>query len=93
MSTMENTLELDLGILQAPILDERPWAVFAACRGADSDLFFPLSKDHEMQAVTICGTCPVLDDCLDYAVEAGERFGVWGGTTERQRRRLLRELA
>jgi WhiB family redox-sensing transcriptional regulator len=90
--TMENTLELDLGILRAPILDERPWAVFAACRDADSDLFFPLTKDQESQAVAICGICPVLDDCLDYALDAGERYGVWGGTTERQRKRLLREL-
>lgn len=90
--TMENTLELDLGILQAPVLEERPWAVFAACRDADSDLFFPMTKDQETQAVTICNTCPVLDDCLDHALEARERFGVWGGTTEKQRKRLLREL-
>ena len=89
---MENTLEMDLGILQAPILEERPWAVFAACRGGDADLFFPLTKDQEVQAVTICATCPVLGDCLEYALDAGERYGVWGGTTEKQRRRLLREL-
>jgi WhiB family redox-sensing transcriptional regulator len=93
MSTMENTLELDLGFLQAPVLEERPWAVFAACRGIDSDLFFPLTKDQEAHALTICGTCTVLDDCLDYALGAGERFGVWGGTTEKQRRRLTREVS
>ncbi|RPI23017.1 MAG: WhiB family transcriptional regulator [Actinobacteria bacterium] len=90
---MENTLELDLGALRPPVLEERPWAVFAACRDADSDLFFPTTKEQESQALAICGICPVIDDCLDLALDSAERFGVWGGTTERQRRRLLRDLA
>jgi len=93
MTTMEDALEYDLGFLDAPVLAERPWAVFAACRDADSDLFFPATKAMERQALGVCETCPVVDDCLAFALDTRERFGVWGATTEQQRKRLLRELA
>jgi len=92
MNPMESTLEIDLGLFAAPVLEERPWAVFAACRGGDADLFFPATKDHERQAVALCRTCAVAGDCLDYALDARERFGIWGGRTEKDRRRLLRDL-
>ena len=77
--------------LAAPILDERPWAVFAACKEADADLFFGSSRDAERGALAMCGMCTVIDDCLEHALEARERFGIWGGKTEKARKRILRE--
>ena len=80
-------------LLPVPITEERPWVVFSACRDKDSDLFFPETKADERAAVAICASCPVQRDCLDYAIEADIRFGVWGGLNERQRRRLVRRGA
>jgi WhiB family redox-sensing transcriptional regulator len=78
--------------LAVPILEERPWAVFAACREADADLFFGSNRDAERGAVAICDMCTVIDDCLSHALEARERFGIWGGTNEKQRKQILRGL-
>jgi WhiB family redox-sensing transcriptional regulator len=52
--------------------------------------FFPQNKAEEAIALLICGICPVREDCLDHALETNERFGVWGGTTEKERRKLSR---
>jgi WhiB family redox-sensing transcriptional regulator len=90
MDTMDDTLEFDL--LTAPILDERPWGVFAACKAEMSLTFFPQNRQEERTALMICSTCPVVDQCLDHAIETNERFGVWGGTTERQRRKLAKRI-
>ena len=92
MPTMNEALEIEIGLLAAPILQERPWAVFASCKESDADLFFPASKKEERAALAVCTVCPVIDDCLEYALESKERFGVWGGTTEKERRRLLRRM-
>lgn len=79
--------------LMAPIDDERPWVVFGACRSADADLFFPMTKEDTERALAVCATCPVVAECLEYALEARERYGIWGGKTDKQRRRLLRRTA
>jgi WhiB family redox-sensing transcriptional regulator len=86
MNAMDDEILLD--ILSAPIIDERPWAVFASCRGERGMIFFPQNKAEEKTALAICGICPVRQDCLDHALATNERFGVWGGTTEKQRRKL-----
>jgi WhiB family redox-sensing transcriptional regulator len=78
--------------LLPPILEERPWAVFAACRSGDADLFFGNGREAERGALAMCEICTVLDDCLAHALEARERFGIWGGKTEKARKRILREL-
>lgn len=88
MDAMDDTLQFD--ILQPPLLDERPWAVFAACKDATEISFFPQKKDEERAALAICSICPVRDDCLEHALATNERFGVWGGYAERERRRLPR---
>jgi WhiB family redox-sensing transcriptional regulator len=75
---------------EAPVLDERPWAVFSACHTADPSLFFGGTRADERAAVIICSTCTVKDECLEFALGTRERFGVWGGTTERERKRMLR---
>ena len=79
--------------LQAPITEERPWVVFAACRDAEPDLFFPGSKADEARAKALCAICPVRNECYDYSLEARETFGVWGGLNEKQRRMKLRRTA
>lgn len=63
----------------------------AACVGANSDLFFPERGQSTRQAREICATCPALDPCLEYALGNRIRFGIWGGTSPRQRRGMLKE--
>lgn len=60
----------------------------ALCLQVDPDLFFPDSGQSAEPAKRICRRCPVRAECLEYALRHGERFGVWGGLSERQRRML-----
>jgi WhiB family redox-sensing transcriptional regulator len=64
------------------------WRDRAACRDADVELFFPEKGGSTRPAKAICATCPVQAPCLQWALEAGERWGVYGGKSERERRRL-----
>ena len=89
--TMNDSVGFDL--LEAPILEERPWAVFAACHESDPDIFFPASRAEEDRALALCAICPVREECLHYALESRERFGIWGGTTDKERRKLIRRIA
>lgn len=65
----------------------------AKCRGIDPDLFFPQSGGGPQQkaAQAVCKECPVKMECLEYALDHGEEFGIWGGLTSKARKRLLRE--
>lgn len=74
-------------------LDERPWAAYAACRTVDPDVFFPATEDDTASALRICRGCPVIEECRDWALDMRIRYGVWGGLTERDRRRVLRRSA
>ncbi|PRB01779.1 WhiB family transcriptional regulator [Microbacterium sp. MYb64] len=69
-----------------------PWKGQAACMQVDPDMFFPTKGDHESarNAVATCRTCPVVGDCLQYALEHRETQGVWGGLTPMQRKRIAR---
>jgi WhiB family redox-sensing transcriptional regulator len=69
------------------------WTDQAACRGTDTEIFFPANADEEAEALSICATCPVRAQCLEYAVRNKEIYGIWGGTTADQRRRIRRERA
>lgn len=64
------------------------WQAEASCRGVDAELFFPPTEEEASTAKAICGTCPVRLSCLAFALERNERFGVWGGLTEKERGRL-----
>jgi WhiB family redox-sensing transcriptional regulator len=66
------------------------WYEQAACRDADPDIFFPERGESLAPAKAICFTCPVWDDC--YQTGLRQKFGVWAGTSERERRRLRRRL-
>jgi WhiB family transcriptional regulator, redox-sensing transcriptional regulator len=75
------------------LIPDEHWTDHAICRGADPDLFFPIGYSGPLaaqvdQAKQICAHCPVLADCLDWALRAGEPDGIWGGTTPEERRRL-----
>lgn len=78
------------------LLPERPrWMARAACLHADPELFFPERRDRHAPraAKAVCGGCPVLRECRDYALADETLVGIWGGTTERERRALRREAA
>lgn len=78
------------------IVVDRSWQPVALCRGSHSHLFFPPNsserKDErerrEMRAKSICKVCPVNMECLEYALEIREPYGIWGGLTETERRSM-----
>jgi WhiB family redox-sensing transcriptional regulator len=59
----------------------------------DPDLFFPERGASTREAKEVCRGCVVREDCLEYALVNGEKFGIWGGMSERERRRLRRQRA
>lgn len=61
-----------------------------ACQGLDPEIFFPDRGESLKPAKAVCDQCIVKDECLEFALTSGERFGVWGGTSERERRRIRR---
>jgi|ERR1700679_4179552 WhiB family redox-sensing transcriptional regulator len=68
------------------------WRQLAACRSADPDLFFPVSggawTGQVEKAKALCGECRVRRQCLQYAISEDEAYGVWGGMTGDERRRV-----
>ena len=72
-------------------LTNQPWRVHAACRGVEPDVFYPVSDEEADVAKAICNVCSVRQTCLEYALTNRERDGVWGGATEKERRRILRQ--
>jgi WhiB family redox-sensing transcriptional regulator len=77
---------------------DKDWREQAACRGVDPDLFFPIGTSGPAllqidEAKQVCRTCAVRKPCLEWALGRGEDAGVWGGTTDDERRilRLLRQ--
>ncbi len=66
------------------------WQADAACRTIDTDLFFPASEAEAAPALAICATCPVRQECLEWALATRQHDGVWGGTTDSERRRIRR---
>jgi WhiB family redox-sensing transcriptional regulator len=75
---------------------ETDWRDHAACREMDPDLFFPIGTAGESvvqidEAREVCRTCPVCGPCLRWALDSGSA-GVWGGTTEDERRTLRRQI-
>jgi WhiB family redox-sensing transcriptional regulator len=68
--------------------DENPWRQRSACAGLDAEIFFPGRGESSAPAKQVCAGCPVSEECLEWALASGEKFGVWGGKSERERRRL-----
>ncbi len=69
------------------------WQARAACQGLDPSIFYPADDDdHAVHAAkTVCEQCPVADPCLEHALSYREKNGIWGGCTERERRRIIRQ--
>jgi WhiB family redox-sensing transcriptional regulator len=67
------------------------WRQKGACRGLDPEVFYPVSDEDAGAAKTVCATCVVREACLEYALNNREHDGVWGGATERERRRIVRQ--
>ena len=72
---------------------DRHWQERANCLGVDPDLFFPERGASTKEAKEVCRGCVVREDCLEYALANGEKFGIWGGLSERERRRIRRQRA
>lgn len=79
-----------LGGESAMIVVGEKWWKDAACLSADPDMFFPEKGGSTREAKRVCASCPVRAECLEYALDNDERYGVWGGLSERERRNLRR---
>lgn len=68
-----------------------PWMADGICGQVDGDLWFPEKGSSTAEAKRICMGCPVRDRCLEWALNSNERFGVWGGKSERDRRKITKD--
>lgn len=86
--TMDGRLEV------ADLLGDVPeWYERALCAQTDPEAFFPEKGGSTREAKRICSRCEVRIECLEYALCHDERFGIWGGLSERERRKLKRRVA
>ena len=74
-------------------MENEDWRVGAACRDTDPDLFFPVGTtgpaiEQISSAKAVCGECDAQSDCLEFALATNQDSGVWGGTSEEERRKL-----
>jgi len=69
---------------------DQEWQSRANCMGVDPELFFPERGSSTREAKEVCRGCVVQQDCLEFAIANGEKFGIWGGMSERERRRVRR---
>lgn len=75
------------------LLEPPAWHASAACRGKPTSWFYPDRGEATDQAKALCESCPVRAACTAHAMRVPERFGIWGGTSERQRKRMRRSAA
>lgn len=74
-------------------LQPTDWRSYAACRDTDPDLFFPVGTtgpalDQIAEAKRVCQACDAQSDCLEFALATNQDSGIWGGTSEEERRKL-----
>ena len=67
------------------------WRQQAACQGLDPEIFYPETDEEAGPAKAVCDQCAVRSTCLEHALGSRERDGVWGGATEKERRRIIRQ--
>lgn len=72
------------------VVDHQPWRERAACKGLGPGLFFSGRGEPSYQARAVCARCPVQPECFEHAQSQPERFGLWAGLSERERRKLRR---
>ena len=73
--------------------EDMSWQREANCLGVHPDLFFPERGASTREAKEVCRGCVVREACLEFALNNGEKFGIWGGMSERERRRIRRARA
>lgn len=73
-------------------LTQWSWMDSAACANADPEMFFPVPGDEAMnrKARAFCDHCPVREECLQFSLDTREMYGIWGGLSDRDRKRLMR---
>lgn len=81
------------GFRKAIDFDHAPWREHAACRSMGPHFFFPERGEETRNAKKVCAACPVSADCLELALTNNEHYGIWGGKSERARRRLRQDRA
>jgi WhiB family redox-sensing transcriptional regulator len=89
----DGLVNMDVSRLPKDPLPPDVWQDRAACYGIDPEVFFPASEEDAGLALSYCGACSIREMCLAWALKNRERYGVWGGLTEQQRRRLQRHVA
>jgi WhiB family redox-sensing transcriptional regulator len=70
---------------------ELAWQERALCAQTDPEAFFPEKGGSTREAKRVCMSCEVRSECLEYALAKDERFGIWGGLSERERRRVKKQ--
>ena len=78
----------ELYLLDGTNEEDGGWAERGLCAQTDPEAFFPEKGGSTREAKRVCAGCPVRLQCLEYALGNDERFGIWGGLSERERRRL-----
>lgn len=87
------TQRAELSLLEFAVDQEEAelsWQERALCAQTDPEAFFPEKGGSTREAKKVCVSCEVRAECLEYALENDERFGIWGGLSERERRKLKR---
>lgn len=79
--------------LVADDVEDLGWQERALCAQTDPEAFFPEKGGSTREAKKVCRACEVQAECLEYALEHDERFGIWGGMSERERRRIKRQAS
>ena len=89
--TVEVIVPLAHVVVRPEDVDDLGWQERALCAQTDPEAFFPEKGGSTREAKRVCRSCEVRAECLEYALENDERFGIWGGLSERERRRVKRE--
>src|SRR5215475_3100444 len=91
---MKEALLMEDRVAVADLLGDAPeWQERSLCSQTDPEAFFPEKGGSTREAKRICSRCEVRDECLEYALAHDERFGIWGGLSERERRKLKKRAA
>ena len=90
--TEETLFSVYDSVLLAPDDETGAWQERALCAQTDPEIFFPEKGGSTREAKRICLGCEVRSECLEYAMDKDERFGIWGGLSERERRRLKKGI-
>lgn len=80
----------DIYLLDGDAERDEDWRSRAICAQTDPEMFFPEKGGSTREAKRVCLTCPVRNECLIWALDTKERWGIWGGLSERERRKLER---